>query len=124
MQIQRDPELRGVDYVLFDEYHERSWQADTTLAFALESQAQWRSEEQPLHLLIMSATLPAEALADWWHFFGFLNVDRLREEVALAKIEADRNLTDVTQRRLSALRQALLRVESGEPDDPGLAEAS
>ncbi|HSB97086.1 MAG TPA: ATP-dependent helicase HrpB [Spongiibacteraceae bacterium] len=64
-QIQRDPELRGVDYVLFDEYHERSWQADTTLAFALESQAQWRSEEQPLHLLIMSATLPAEALADW-----------------------------------------------------------
>jgi len=64
-QIQRDPELRGVDYVLFDEYHERSWQADTTLAFALESQAQWRGVEQPLHLLIMSATLPAEALAEW-----------------------------------------------------------
>ncbi len=64
-QIQRDPELSGVRYVLFDEYHERSWQADTSLAFALETQAQWRSAEQPLQLLIMSATLPAAALADW-----------------------------------------------------------
>jgi DNA primase len=78
----------------------------------------------PLPPSVLPTAMPAEALADWWHFFGFLNVDRLREEVALAKIEADRNLTDVTQRRLSALRQALLRVESGEPDDPGLAEAS
>ena len=64
-QIQRDPELNGVRYVLFDEYHERSWQADLTLTFALESQSQWRAAEQPLRLLVMSATLPAAALAVW-----------------------------------------------------------
>jgi hypothetical protein len=68
--------------------------------------------------------MPAEAERDWWHFFGFLNVEHLREEVALAKLEAERNLTADTQRRLSALRQALLRVESGETDEAGLVEAS
>ena len=48
--------------------------------------------------------------------FGFLNVEHLREEVALAKPDAARNLNAETQRRLSALRQALIRVSSGEPD--------
>lgn len=64
-RIQRDPELHGVRYVLFDEYHERSWQADAGLAFALETQAQWRSADQPLFILAMSATLPTAAVADW-----------------------------------------------------------
>ncbi len=78
----------------------------------------------PLPECAMPTAMPAEAEAGWWHFFGFLNVEHLRDEVALAKMEADRNLTTETQRRLSALRQALIRVESGEPDSNGLAEAS
>lgn len=64
-QIQRDPELAGVAIVLFDEYHERSWQADLALAFALESQALWREENRPLTLIIMSATLPAAEISAW-----------------------------------------------------------
>lgn len=64
-QIQRDPELRGIATVLFDEYHERSWQADVSLAFALEAQALWRAAEAPLTLLAMSATLPAAAVSAW-----------------------------------------------------------
>ena len=67
--------------------------------------------------------MPAEAEAGWWHFFGFLNVEHLREEVALAKVDADRNFNAETQRRLSALRQALIRVESGEPDGVELLDA-
>jgi DNA primase len=78
----------------------------------------------PLPECAMPTAMPAEAESGWWHFFGFLNVEHLREEVALAKMEADRNLTTETQRRLSALREALIRVESGEPDSAGLAEAS
>jgi DNA primase len=70
----------------------------------------------PLPKCAVSTAMPAEAEAGWWHFFGFLNVEHLREEVALAKADADRNLNAETQRRLSALRQALIRVESGEPD--------
>ncbi len=78
----------------------------------------------PLPECALPGAMPAEAEAGWWHFFGFLNVDHLREEVELARVEMDRNLTAETQRRLSALRQALLRVESGETDDAGLVEAS
>lgn len=36
--LQHDPELSGIDLLIFDEFHERSLQADTALAFALESQ--------------------------------------------------------------------------------------
>ncbi len=59
-QIQTDPSLQGVAGVLFDEFHERSWQSDLALALALESQ---QLRDQPLRLLVMSATLQADALA-------------------------------------------------------------
>ncbi|MCG7536460.1 ATP-dependent helicase HrpB [Pseudoalteromonas sp. OOF1S-7] len=52
--LQADPELEGVDLLIFDEFHERSLAADTALAFALESQQALRDD---LHILVMSATL-------------------------------------------------------------------
>jgi ATP-dependent helicase HrpB len=61
--LQTDPALDGVAAVIFDEFHERSLQADLGLAFALEAQATIAPE---LRLLIMSATLDGEALAKWW----------------------------------------------------------
>jgi ATP-dependent helicase HrpB len=64
-QIQRDPTLAGIGWVLFDEYHERSWQADLGLAFARETQSVWREADASLRLIVMSATLPAEAIAAW-----------------------------------------------------------
>lgn len=59
--IQSDPELSGVGLLIFDEYHERSLHADTSLAFALEVQEALRDD---LKLLVMSATLDQEALQD------------------------------------------------------------
>lgn len=55
--LQNDPELSGVDLLIFDEFHERSIAADTALAFALESQAALRDD---LTILLMSATLDSE----------------------------------------------------------------
>ena len=52
--ILADPSLDGVAAVLFDEFHERSLDADLGLAFALDAQAALRED---LRLLIMSATL-------------------------------------------------------------------
>lgn len=49
-----DPGLEGVGAVLFDEFHERSLDADLGLALARESQAILRED---LRLLVMSATL-------------------------------------------------------------------
>ena len=57
--IMEDAELPGVGCVIFDEFHERSLQADTGLALCLESRAVLRPD---LCLLVMSATLEAEAL--------------------------------------------------------------
>jgi ATP-dependent helicase HrpB len=49
-----DPALGGVAAVLFDEFHERSLDADLGLAFALDAQQGLRED---LRLLVMSATL-------------------------------------------------------------------
>lgn len=54
-----DPELSGVSCVIFDEFHERSLQADLGLALCLESAGAFRPD---LKLLVMSATLEAGEL--------------------------------------------------------------
>lgn len=58
--LQADPALEGVGAVIFDEFHERSLQADVGLAFCLQSQALLRED---LRLVVMSATLEAGPVA-------------------------------------------------------------
>lgn len=59
-QLQGDPELKGVAALIFDEFHERSVEADLALAFALEAQGSLRPD---LRLVVMSATLDGAAIA-------------------------------------------------------------
>lgn len=59
--LQGDPELRGIDCIIFDEYHERSLAADTALALARQSQAIYRDD---LTILLMSATLDAKRIQE------------------------------------------------------------
>ena len=58
--LQTDPALEGIAAVLFDEYHERSLQADLGLALALDAR---ESLTPDLRILIMSATLEGAAVA-------------------------------------------------------------
>jgi ATP-dependent helicase HrpB len=58
--LQQDAALEGVGLVIFDEFHERSLQADLGLALALDAQANLAPE---LKLLVMSATLDAAGIA-------------------------------------------------------------
>ncbi|MES2542569.1 MAG: ATP-dependent helicase HrpB, partial [Pseudomonadota bacterium] len=58
--IQTDPELSGVGLVIFDEFHERSLNADLGLALCLEVRGALRED---LKLLVMSATLDAGPVA-------------------------------------------------------------
>ncbi|KDM92692.1 ATP-dependent helicase HrpB [Photobacterium galatheae] len=67
--LQQDPELSGIDLLIFDEFHERSLHADTSLALALEVQEALRDD---LKLLVMSATLDHEALQTLLPDAGFL----------------------------------------------------
>jgi ATP-dependent helicase HrpB len=55
-----DPGLPGVACVIFDEFHERSLDADLGLALARDSQAVLRED---LRILVMSATLDGAAVA-------------------------------------------------------------
>lgn len=55
-----DPALSGVSAVLFDEFHERSLDADLGLALALDAQAGLRED---LRILVMSATLDGARVA-------------------------------------------------------------
>ncbi|MFS8035932.1 ATP-dependent helicase HrpB [Xanthobacter sp. AM11] len=58
--VLEDPELAGVAAVLFDEFHERSLDADLGLALALDAQ---RGLREDLRLLAMSATLDGARVA-------------------------------------------------------------
>lgn len=58
-RIQADPELPGVGLVIFDEFHERSLDADLGLALARDVQAGLRED---LRILLMSATLDEAGL--------------------------------------------------------------
>jgi DNA primase len=91
----------------------------------LESEIQHVLAEAPMPLpaCASSDAMPAEAESGWWHIFGFLNVEHLREEVLSAQADAARNLTTETWRRQKALVEALQKVRSGEPDGVGLVDA-
>lgn len=59
-RLRRDPELEGISLVIFDEFHERSLDADLGLAFTLDVRENLRPD---LKLLVMSATLETERVA-------------------------------------------------------------
>jgi ATP-dependent helicase HrpB len=59
-QILDDPELTGIGAVLFDEFHERSLDADLGLALARDAQTGLRED---LRILVMSATLDGARVA-------------------------------------------------------------
>ena len=60
--IQHDPELSGIGAIIFDEFHERHLAGDLGAALALDVQATLRPD---LRLIVMSATLDGERMAQW-----------------------------------------------------------
>ncbi|MDP3493587.1 MAG: ATP-dependent helicase HrpB [Hyphomonadaceae bacterium] len=92
-----DPALEGIAGVIFDEFHERSLDADEGLAFALDAQGVIRED---LRIVLMSATLPGnltqeffaapviESLGRAWpvetRYLGYEPRQRLEDQVAAA----------------------------------------
>ena len=58
--LQSDPALEGVAAIVFDEFHERSLQADVGLALCLDARANLETTQR---LIVMSATLDDVAVA-------------------------------------------------------------
>jgi ATP-dependent helicase HrpB len=61
-RLQSNPELDGVGLIIFDEFHERSVNADLSLMLSLEIQQFLRED---LRLLVMSATLDTRLLSEY-----------------------------------------------------------
>jgi ATP-dependent helicase HrpB len=95
--ILSDPALDGIAAVAFDEFHERSLDADEGLAFALDAQSVLRDD---LRIILMSATLPANLTQTFFdapviasegrawpvetHYLGYDSKLRLEDQVAAA----------------------------------------
>ncbi len=60
-RLQSDPELPGIGLVIFDEFHERSLDADLALALTLDARANLNPS---LRVLVMSATLDIARVRD------------------------------------------------------------
>ncbi|SDH39453.1 ATP-dependent helicase HrpB [Vibrio xiamenensis] len=106
--IQSDPELSGVAMVMFDEYHERSLNADTGLALCLEIQQALRED---LKLVVMSATLDQHALAQMLPSAAYIESDgrAFAVEVRYQPLAANDSFTAVMASKITAL----LGSESG-----------
>ncbi|MGO2235721.1 ATP-dependent helicase HrpB [Marinomonas sp. UCMA 3892] len=59
--LHEDPSLENIALVIFDEFHERNLHSDLAFALCLQARELYRDED-PLKLLVMSATLDTETL--------------------------------------------------------------
>ena len=82
-RLLEDPELRGVDAVILDEFHERHLEGDLALALLRRLDMRRANAESRLRLLAMSATLDAEPVA------RFLSATRLRTEGKMFPVEIE-----------------------------------
>lgn len=66
--LQDDPSLDEVGLVIFDEFHERSLESDLALSLCLKGRSLFRNEksreDDPLKLLVMSATLDSTGVSE------------------------------------------------------------
>jgi ATP-dependent helicase HrpB len=119
-RLRDDPELRGVDVVILDEFHERHLDADLALALLRRIQ---RRRARPLRLIVMSATLEAAPVAE------FLGAARLRTEgrsfpveIEYAQPSRSRHGEPPLGRRVAAaVRELIDRKAIGDPSNPGHA---
>ena len=107
-RLQSDPELDGIALIIFDEFHERSLNADLGLALALETQG---ALNESLKILVMSATLDGARVAK------LIDGPVVRSEGRLFPIET-RYAPPPAQARLEAhvanvIRRALHESEGG-----------
>ncbi|MDX2022292.1 MAG: ATP-dependent helicase HrpB [Deltaproteobacteria bacterium] len=81
-----DPQLRGVGTVVLDEFHERHLASDLALGLLRDLRARTRPE---LNLLVMSATLQADPIAEFLDDAPVLRSEGRRFDVAIEYAERD-----------------------------------
>ncbi len=108
--LQADPALADTGLLIFDEFHERSLDADLGLALALQARELFH-EEAPLKILIMSATLDGLPLADLLPDAALLRSAGRSHPVDIRYAAPWRPGEDIAPRMAAALRRAMAETE-------------
>ncbi|MFZ5972065.1 MAG: ATP-dependent helicase HrpB [Bacteroidota bacterium] len=101
--IQNNATLEGIGLVIFDEFHERSLQADLALALSLQVQQMLRDD---LRLLIMSATLDGEQLSSKLNGAPIVTSLGRQHPVSLKYVPVDAD-SHLSAKVFSVIRKAL-----------------
>jgi ATP-dependent helicase HrpB len=105
--LQNDASLEGIGCVIFDEFHERSLNADLGLALSIESQETLRED---LRLLVMSATLDLQPLSSLLRDAPIVTAEGRAHQVATHYV-ARRQEMSLELQTVQVLRSALAREE-------------
>ena len=105
-----DPALDGVAAVLFDEYHERSLDADLGLALTLDAQAGLRED---LRIIVMSATLDGARVARLLATDGAPVIESQGRSFAVDTVYLGRDAHARIEDQVAAAVQRALRAEPG-----------
>ena len=102
-QILKDPELKGVGAVVFDEFHERNLAADLSIASTLQSVC---SQRPDLKIVVMSATLDVDALRTYLEPCAYVEAVGRMYPVAIQYMGAalNRDAKPVWERAAQAFR--------------------
>ncbi len=101
--LQNDNALENVGLVIFDEFHERSLNADLALALCYQMQQVLRND---LRLLIMSATLDGEKLSSLLNNAPIITSEGRQYPVVIQYLNSDENAY-LQIRMAKAIRKAL-----------------
>lgn len=107
-----DPELKGVDAVVFDEFHERHLESDLVLSLLREQALQGRSSRR---LIVMSATLDGQNLVEKLEGARMLQAEGRRFPVEIRYLEKTLHpaKTPVWEAAALACRQAMREQADG-----------
>ncbi|MFK7902429.1 MAG: ATP-dependent helicase HrpB [Nitratireductor sp.] len=114
-----DPELKNIGAVLFDEYHERSLEADLGLALTLDVQSALRPD---LRILPMSATLDGARVADLFEDAKLIKSEGRAYDIV---IKHENKMPD--EHVVDAMARAIVKAHSSEHGSilcflPGMGE--
>ena len=107
--IQTDNSLEDVGLVIFDEFHERSLQADLALALCYQAQQVLRSD---LRILIMSATLDGEKISSIFNRAPIITSTGKQFPVVFQYIPSEKDV-HISVATARAIRKAL-REQTGD----------
>jgi len=105
--LQQDPSLEDVGLVIFDEFHERSLDSDLALALCMKGRALFRNESNPLKILLMSATLDSEAIAQMLGDASIVKSEGKAYPVDLIYARARQPKERIIDRMVTTIKQAL-----------------